>query len=1206
MLFAAVLFSFVACVDRSDPTAPGASNTPSSPVSGNVASVNVKLPATSLEVGQAANAAATAMNSAGQPIQSDTIEWSSSDTSILAVSNTGVLTARKMGSANVWAKSHGVSGKGSLTVTDSMPASVVVSPASAAAAVGATVQLSASVTTRTGRPLPGHAVKWASTDARYVTVSPTGLATGKLKGSAKIVATASKAAGTADVSVAAAHIAALSVVPHAATISSGSKLSLTANALDSQGNSLSGRAVSWTTSNSNIATISTTGVVTAAKIGYTTITATSEGVTAASRVHVTTGGVALVTITPGSIGLVTGATQPLAVTLSDAAGNALPSATMKWSSSNNNIAGVSTSGVVTAKRTGGATIYASVNGVSGQAAVAVSAAGIKSIAVSPSSFTLVTSGTRQLSASLTDASGNAVTGQTIAWSSSNSSIAAVSSSGMVTAMHSGNANITAAAGGASANAAVTVSAGTVSTVSVSPGSASLVAGSTQQFVANLTDNTGSAVSGQTITWKSSDASIVSVSSSGVATAAHTGSAVVTATTGAVSGQSTVTVSAGALSNVTITPASGTVQQGNTMQLAASFTDVAGNPVPATSLSWTSSNTADATVTGAGLVTGMGAGTANVTATANGKSKSAPITVTATAPPTLSSLTLSPASATLAAGATQSFTVAGTWSSGSTTAPAVTYSATGGSITSSGVYTAGTTAGTFRVVATSGSKSDSSVVTITAPAAPTLTKLTLSPVSVSLAASAKQTFTVAGTWSNGSTSAPAATFTATGGAITSAGVYTAGTTAGTFRVVATSGTKADTAVVTIATAVKVAPTLTKMTLSPASATLAPNATVQLSVAGVWSDGSTAAPPVTYAATGGSVSSGGLYTAGGTTGTYRVVATATGYPLADTSVITIANATVVATSCDAYPHTRAVPVSTSAQLHSALSGARPGDLITLADGTYGDGSEFHVTVPGSASARITLCGTANAIINAQSISNRDGIYAMGANYWTFSGFTITNALFGFYAEKSSHMVLEGLTVHGIGQEGVEIANFSKNALIRNNHIYDTGNTYAEYGEGIYIGSANAKWAALTGGVPDATDSVVIDGNHIGPDVRAEHIDVKEGTVGGEIKNNTFDGRGMIESQGTGISGWPNSWVIIQGDGYHIHNNNGSTAIGAGFRVVTHGTVATGQNNSFSSNVANVGGAPYGFLIQTGSSTDGNAVMCSNTVSGASSGLANVSCQ
>lgn len=301
-----------------------------------------------------------------------------------------------------------------------------------------------------------------------------------------------------------------------------------------------------------------------------------------------------------------------------------------------------------------------------------------------------------------------------------------------------------------------------------------------------------------------------------------------------------------------------------------------------------------------------------------------------------------------------------------------------------------------------------------------------------------------------------------------------------------------------------------------------------------------------------------------------------------------------------------MSNSSQLHSALSGAQPGDLISLADGTYGDGSEFRLTVSGTASQRITVCGTANAVINAGSISGRDGMKLSGANYATLSGFTITNALFGVWVEHSVHVLLQGLTIHGIGQEGIELNDFSKNAVISGNRIYDTGNVNAEYGEGIYVGSANAKWAALTGGQPDATDSVLIEGNHIGPDVRAEHVDAKEGTVGGIIRNNTFDGRGMIESQGSGESGWPNSWVILQGVGYHVSNNTGSNAISAGFRVVTHGTVETGLDNNFSGNTFDVNGAPYGFLIQTGSSALGNVVRCDNAVSNATKGLANVSCQ
>ena len=138
------------------------------------------------------------------------------------------------------------------------------------------------------------------------------------------------------------------------------------------------------------------------------------------------------------------------------------------------------------------------------------------------------------------------------------------------------------------------------------------------------------------------------------------------------------------------------------------------------------------------------------------------------------------------------------------------------------------------------------------------------------------------------------------------------------------------------------------------------------------------------------------------------------------------------------------------------------------------------------------------------------------------------------------------------------------------------------------------------------MIIDGNTIGPDVRAEHIDAKEGTHNGIIRNNTFNGTGMIESQGSGESGWPNSWVILQGVGYQVYNNTGSHALSAGFRVVTHGTVQTGTDNIFYNNSFDVGGAAYGFLIQTGSSSNGNVVQCNNTVRDAAKGMSNTSCK
>lgn len=80
-------------------------------------------------------------------------------------------------------------------------------------------------------------------------------------------------------------------------------------------------------------------------------------------------------------------------------------------------------------------------------------------------------------------------------------------------------------------------------------------------------------------------------------------------------------------------------------------------------------------------------------------------------------------------------------------------------------------------------------------------------------------------------------------------------------------------------------LTEVHLTPASVSLTTSATQQFSVSGQWSNGATTAPAVTYSATAGTVSATGLYTAGGSAGTSRVIAVLQGGTLADTSAVTI---------------------------------------------------------------------------------------------------------------------------------------------------------------------------------------------------------------------------------------------------------------------------------------------------------------------------------
>jgi hypothetical protein len=331
----------------------------------------------------------------------------------------------------------------------------------------------------------------------------------------------------------------------------------------------------------------------------------------------------------------------------------------------------------------------------------------------------------------------------------------------------------------------------------------------------------------------------------------------------------------------VTPGLDTTLVAQPVQLRAQALNAEGDPVPSP-VDWTATG-GSVDTTGRFIATSAGTFVVRARHRHRPTVGDSGTVVVVPPPPTLTRVLLTPATALLQPGASQPFTVSGQWSDGSTTAPAVTFAATGGSITTAGVYTAGSTAGAFRVIATQqgGTLADTSTITIATPPA-TLTSLTLAPASVTLTTGTTRQFSVSGQWSDGSTTAPAVTYAATGGTITAAGLYTAGTTAGSFRVIATQqgGTLADTSAVTIT-----APTLAQVILAPATASLATGGTQQFSVSGRMSDGSTSTVTVTYSATGGTISTGGLYTAGATAGSFRVIATQQGGTLADTSAVTL---------------------------------------------------------------------------------------------------------------------------------------------------------------------------------------------------------------------------------------------------------------------------------------------------------------------------------
>jgi len=263
---------------------------------------------------------------------------------------------------------------------------------------------------------------------------------------------------SASVTVIPAPVASVSVTPPSASTSVGLTVQLTATPKDANGNPLSGRVITWASNNTAVATVSGNGLVTAVAAGSATITATSEGQSGTAAVTVSSVPVASVTVTPSPASVQQGATVQLTATPKDANGNPLSGRVVTWASNNTAVATVNGSGLVTGVAGGSATITATSEGKSGTSSITVASVPVASVTVTPSLATLPVAQTLQLIATPKDANGNALTGRTVTWSSSNTSAATVNGSGLVTGVAAGLSTVTATSEGQSGTAAITVQA----------------------------------------------------------------------------------------------------------------------------------------------------------------------------------------------------------------------------------------------------------------------------------------------------------------------------------------------------------------------------------------------------------------------------------------------------------------------------------------------------------------------------------------------------------------------------------------------------------------------------------------------------------------------------------------------------------------------------------------------------------------------------
>ena len=496
------------------------------------------------------------------------ITWTSSDTSVAIVTQHGALFGLKSGKVTITVSSRGYSDATTVTVRPGIR-DVVFEADSIAISLAQSVKIPFRVRDTDGNlvDLNKHRVEWVSTAPDIAPLTGDATVTGRSLGRADLLLRVDNKVGSTRVKVMSKPIASVFVTPSSLSLAAGQSTQLTATTYDVNGDVVTGRNVSWSTSNAGVATVSEDGVVTTVAAGSAEILANAQGRKSVVPVTVTASSnnsvpVASVSVTLNASSLAAGQSTQANATLRDAGGATLTGRSIVWTSSEPSVASVDGAGRVTAFKAGAATIAATSEGKSGNAPVAISA---PSTTVEPvASISLDLPGSldvgksAQATVTLKDQAGNTLTDRAVAYVSSDYNIVSISTTGVVTALKGGAVTITVSSEGKTASGVVTSVAPkpTVASITLAAGETSLKIGELTQVTAVPKDANGAPIAGLSITWWSSASAVATVSSSGMAAARSAGTAQIFAKIDAVTSSIGLTVVDEALPDPETTPSTG--------------------------------------------------------------------------------------------------------------------------------------------------------------------------------------------------------------------------------------------------------------------------------------------------------------------------------------------------------------------------------------------------------------------------------------------------------------------------------------------------------------------------------------------------------------------------------------------------------------------------------------------------------------------------
>ena len=466
-----------------------------------------------------------------------------------------------------------------LDLNPNVPACTLgVAPSSLTLSVNSIATVSATAFDCKGNSIAKKTITYSSLNTAVATITINGQVIAVGVGQTTVSAVADTKTATIPVTVTPETAASITVNPPSATLRRGDSRQMSFVAFNAARNPISGVTVRWATSNSSIATVSQSGLVTALTAGTVTVTADVNNIFGPAQIIVTEAVIGSCLLSPNNFKVTTGASVQPTLALRDTATGSLPllGRPVVWSSDNETVATVTNTGFVTTRKAGRANISASsveYPSVTCRSAVEAVDARIVQVVILPRTGSLRVGIPRGLTVALLDSVGASIpSGRVITWSTNTPTVASVTQAGLVTGIALGSARVIATSEGVADTVSFPVTKIPVQTVSVSPLQVTLQEGGTVQLTATVTDSAGTIVTDRPVEWLTSDPSKASVSTSGFVTTFVPGAVNFFATSeGKISQGTTVTIQQIPADTIVVGSASVTVKVGTMNQTAFAVT-----------------------------------------------------------------------------------------------------------------------------------------------------------------------------------------------------------------------------------------------------------------------------------------------------------------------------------------------------------------------------------------------------------------------------------------------------------------------------------------------------------------------------------------------------------------------------------------------------------------------------------------------------------